>query len=744
MSALDGETIVCGQHTGDPVQLVIYGDEFYARYESTDGYTVVYDTHAGCYCYATLVEGHFVSSGATVGKPVPPGIRKHLKESAEVRNEKFTRRYRELRPSEGPTLSYVARTLGPDDGLLSGRKLSHGEVRGLTVLVNFDDITSNITADDVDAMLSGDNYQENGNFSSVRNYFTLVSHGNLTYTNRVVGPVTLKRRRSHYITTLLVKEALDIVVNDLGIDLSEFDSRGEGIVDAVNFLYAGQSQYSGNLWPHNSVEILNYGGVSTHFYLLTSLGRETVDLSIGTFCHENGHLLCRFPDMYDYGEEDGDFEDSQGIGRYCLMGSGNHLNNGRTPSPVCAYLRNLAGWTDNEVILDSPGNYEARHGDYGTVMRYETGKPNEYFIIENRARLGLDAHLPASGLAIYHCDTLGSNEWQQGTRNRHYQCALLQADGHLDLENNRNRGDEGDLFGQVDGVALSDTTVPSSREWDRTDSGLVVSDIAPAGDVIQFAVGEPVEQPTVFADTSPHLLIPDDDENGIRSRIDIDRAGRITDIEVGVDIIHTWIGDLRVTLEAPTGEKVILHDRAGRHHDDIKQTYNVENTANLAELTGKPLDGQWNLHIVDLEGQDIGRLNWWSLKIAYSQEERVIEGTAEPDMAIPDWDAEGITSAIHLHAAGTAKDISVDVDIEHTYIGDLRVDLVAPSGVSARLHTGTGGTQNNLKRSYDLVSAPALENLLGHTVDGDWKLSVRDLARIDEGRLRKWAVRIVS
>jgi M6 family metalloprotease-like protein len=744
MSALDGETIVCGQHKGKPVQLVIYGDEFYARYESTDGYTVVYDTHAGCYCYATLVEGHFVSSGATVGKPVPPGIRKHLKESAEVRNEKFTRRYRELRPSEGPTLSYVARTLGPDDGLLGGRKLSHGEVSGLTVLVNFDDITSNITADDVDAMLNGDNYQENGNFSSVRNYFALVSHGHLTYTNRVVGPVTLKKRRSHYITTLLVKEALDIVVNDLEIDLSEFDSRGEGIVNALNFLYAGQTQYSGDLWPHNSVEILNYGGVRTHFYLLTSLGRETVDLSIGTFCHENGHLLCRFPDMYDYGERNGDFEDSQGIGRYCLMGSGDQLNNGRTPSPVCAYLRNLAGWTDTEIILDSPGNYEARHGDYGTVMKYETDKPNEYFLIENRTRLGLDAHLPASGLAIYHCDTLGSNEWQQGTRNRHYQCALLQADGHLDLENNLNRGDEGDLFGQVDGVALADTTLPSSREWDDTDSGLVVSDISPAGDVIQFAVGEPVEQPTVFAETSPHLLIPDDDENGIRSRIDIDRAGRITGIEVGVDIIHTWIGDLRVTLEAPTGEKVILHNRAGRHQDDIKETYNVENTANLAELTGKPLDGQWNLHIVDLEGQDIGRLNRWSLEIAYSQEERVIEGTAEPDMAIPDWDAEGITSAIHLDAAGTAKDISVDIDIEHTYIGDLRVDLVAPSGVSARLHTGTGGTQNNLKRSYDLVSAPALENLLGHTVDGDWKLSVRDLAPIDEGSLRKWSVRIVS
>ena len=42
----------------------------------------------------------------------------------------------------------------------------------------------------------------------------------------------------------------------------------------------------------------------TDLYLLTSLGRSAGDLSIGTFCHENGHLLCRFPDMYDYGERD--------------------------------------------------------------------------------------------------------------------------------------------------------------------------------------------------------------------------------------------------------------------------------------------------------------------------------------------------------------------------------------------------------------------------------------------------------
>ena len=85
-----------------------------------------------------------------------------------------------------------------------------------------------------------------------------------------------------------------IELQNEGLNLSDFDSRGEGVVDALNILYAGRTQYSDNLWPHNSVKTLYRNNVRTHFYLLTSLGREAVDLSIGTFCHENGHLLCRF------------------------------------------------------------------------------------------------------------------------------------------------------------------------------------------------------------------------------------------------------------------------------------------------------------------------------------------------------------------------------------------------------------------------------------------------------------------
>ena len=140
MSSLNGEVILCDQHVGEPLQLKIFGDEFYARRETQDGYTVVYDSERRCYSYATLAVGRFVSSGIPVYKPAPPGLRRHLKEDAEVRNEKFGQRYARIRPPEEDADVGVMRTLGPDGGLLNGRKLHTGQVRGLTVIVDFDDV----------------------------------------------------------------------------------------------------------------------------------------------------------------------------------------------------------------------------------------------------------------------------------------------------------------------------------------------------------------------------------------------------------------------------------------------------------------------------------------------------------------------------------------------------------------------------------------------------------------------------
>lgn len=508
MSFLFGQQRQLPQENADPIVLVVFGDEFYARYETLEGYSVVYDSNIGLFCYASIAQGQFISTGIPATETPPFGIPRHLQESSEVIKAKVNRKSTTFLP---PTLieEPSAGVFGPEKGLLRGRRVSSGNIRGLTILVNFQDLASQISQNDVSAMLNDLNYTAHGNVCSVRSYFRTVSSNNLDYTNLVVGPVTLSHNRDHYINNSLVLEALQLIqgiqIDGADIDFGQFDSKGELIIDALNILYAGEAVFNGELWPHNAAKEIRIGAYKTHFYMLSNLGLQPADLRIGTLCHENGHMLCRFPDMYDYGARgnEGDTIDSAGIGLYCLMGVGNYLDDERTPAPVCAYLRHLVRWHKTEVSLNDPGTYQVTQGDYETIYIFRTTNINEYFLVENRFRTGLDKFQPANGLAVYHCDFLGSNEFQQGTRERHYQCALLQADGRADLEILRNYGDKDDLYRKVEGIALTHNSSPSSILWDGSESGFTLSDISAPGKTITFTTGEGDQTNFTIASVNP-------------------------------------------------------------------------------------------------------------------------------------------------------------------------------------------------------------------------------------------------
>ncbi|GAB3670330.1 hypothetical protein GCM10027589_38840 [Actinocorallia lasiicapitis] len=83
--------------------------------------------------------------------------------------------------------------------------------------------------------------------------------------------------------------------------------------------------------------------------------------------------------------------------------------------------------------------------------------------------------------------------------------------------------------------------------------------------------------------------------------------------------------------------------------------------------------------------------------------------------------------------AGAAS--TVAVGIVHTYIGDLKVDLVAPDGSVYVLHNRTGGSADNINQTYtvDLSSEPA---------NGTWKLRVNDNANSDTGRIDTWTLNV--
>jgi hypothetical protein len=85
VSAIFGEKLTFPQEKGPEVKLVVNGDEFYAQYETQEGYSVVYDKELGLFCYAILKNGAFFSSKIALSKSPPQDLEKHLQEAGSVR-----------------------------------------------------------------------------------------------------------------------------------------------------------------------------------------------------------------------------------------------------------------------------------------------------------------------------------------------------------------------------------------------------------------------------------------------------------------------------------------------------------------------------------------------------------------------------------------------------------------------------------------------------------------------------------
>ena len=88
MTAVSGQTQSLGQADGSEIELVVFGNEDYARYETPAGYSVVYDAARGAFFYARLLDGKLVSMGIPASAPPPEGAALHAVESAEVRRER--------------------------------------------------------------------------------------------------------------------------------------------------------------------------------------------------------------------------------------------------------------------------------------------------------------------------------------------------------------------------------------------------------------------------------------------------------------------------------------------------------------------------------------------------------------------------------------------------------------------------------------------------------------------------------
>jgi subtilisin-like proprotein convertase family protein len=189
----------------------------------------------------------------------------------------------------------------------------------------------------------------------------------------------------------------------------------------------------------------------------------------------------------------------------------------------------------------------------------------------------------------------------------------------------------------------------------------------------------------------------------------------------------------------------VLHDRTGGRKDNLRQTFDFSTTEALKALAQEPVEGTWRLHVQDLAPADVGILKHWDLDIQArrpSATDAIISLADSPGMTIPDNSPAGITRVLHTDAEGEVREVSVEVDITHSFIRDLIVALVSPRNTRVDLHYRLGGSSNNIITTFDLQNTPGLADLAGEPVQGDWTLFVSDNESNDVGKLNHWRLNI--
>jgi subtilisin-like proprotein convertase family protein/subtilisin family serine protease len=251
----------------------------------------------------------------------------------------------------------------------------------------------------------------------------------------------------------------------------------------------------------------------------------------------------------------------------------------------------------------------------------------------------------------------------------------------------------------------------------------------------------PPTQQTFRRASAPELNIPDNAPAGVRDTVNFEAAATLSSIKVTVDITHTFVGDLRLTLLAPSGAAAVLHDRNGGNAHNIQRVFELASAPALGALAGQSIQGTWTLHVQDLAAADVGRLNRWELEIQGSQT-ALVNLEESPGAQIPDNNPNGIERTLTTAEAGRVSEIEASVDITHTFIGDLEVTLISPAGTSVPLHNRSDGPADNLIKTYNSSTTPGLRALRDQPVQGAWKLKIADREAADVGKLNRWALKI--
>lgn len=236
-----------------------------------------------------------------------------------------------------------------------------------------------------------------------------------------------------------------------------------------------------------------------------------------------------------------------------------------------------------------------------------------------------------------------------------------------------------------------------------------------------------------FNSNDTPLNIPDNSAAGIRSTIAVSSGVVITDINVTVDITHTFLRDLVLILENPAGNRITLSNRNGGGGENYSGTIFDQEAVtsigtgippfsgsfipqeDLSSFYGGTSTGDWTLIVSDNESIDTGQINSWSIEICGSPS--------------PDSDGDTVPDAVDNCPSIANADQS---DIDNDNIGDVCDDDIDGDGI-LNVDDNCPMTTNSDQSDID---NDGIGDVCDPDTDGDGILNVDDncplLANIDQ------------
>lgn len=340
---------------------------------------------------------------------------------------------------------------------------------GVVMIVDFSDQPAKFTKEQVADWLNKKGYTSTYANGSIHDYFYQISNGKFNLFNDVFGYYRAKNPKSYYENSSGYDKAYELVNEmvtyfDSMVDFSKYDNDKNGTTESISFVYAGAGQTWGQgLWPHSGRVNKKLDGVNLGAYNMCDMGPG---LGIYVFCHETGHMVFGWPDLYWFGD-------------YCIMG--NRMSD-INPVPVNDFFRADQGWipakeitaTDNLLCTTTPGQMACYY-------RNPSNK-NQMFLWSAIKNAGRYSTLKGKGIVLYKFDN-GIKGNTSGTSRQLY---VVEADGNNNLATTQwpSPGSaSSDFFFKGNNAEFSSSTKPASL-W-----GLKIYNISVASDTMTFYTG---------------------------------------------------------------------------------------------------------------------------------------------------------------------------------------------------------------------------------------------------------------